>query len=431
MECHFQIFVNDEWTDCATLSLRAGVGAGNVNNLGSVFEYDLDYAFGLTPEPVSLRFPVDADRHLLARWPAFFYDLIPQGSGRKFLLGQLGLADGPQADFQLVCAGAFNPIGRVRAREAVEYFHYHIQRHDAQGMDRGFSMDEIVERGEAFHERMMIHSMLAAGTTGVQGAAPKYLLTVDRQGLWHADGALSDQDAGSHFIVKRPRGNSAADKKVLKNEAAYMRVAAAMGIRTHGMLRHHDDMLFIPRFDRLVADGKVLRLHQESAASLAGLVGFDARPSQFALLGALRAVVTDKTGDTIEFLKRDVLNLAMRNTDNHARNTAVQKIGAEVRLTPLFDFAPMYLDPEGISRAARWYDPGTGKELTVWGDVIRALELQAGEADRITLALYRFGAELKGLDGHMQEAGVDADIIAYLQANIVEQIRQLSLLGEK
>jgi serine/threonine-protein kinase HipA len=419
MECHFQIFVNNTWTDCATVSIQ---------DARSIFEYDLDYAFGQVMEPVSLRFPVDADRHILARRPAFFYDLIPQGSGRKFLLGQLGLADGPGADLALLRAGAFNPIGRVRVAQAVAYFQAHVNRHDAQGMDQGFTLDDIVQGGEAFHERMMVHGMLAAGTTGVQGAAPKYLLTMDWQGLWHADGALPDAAAAAHFIVKRPRGNTAADRKVLKNEAAYMQVAAAMGLHTHGALQHHDGLLFIPRFDRIVEAGTVRRLHQESAASLAGIVGFDTRPSQFALLTAIRAVVTDKTGDTIEFLKRDVLNLAMRNTDNHARNTAVQKIGDVISLTPLFDFAPMYLDPEGIPRAARWYHPLTRKELTAWCDVVRALDLQTGETDRIVLELVRFGAQLGGLMGHMQQAGVDEDIITYLLPHIDEQIRQLCAL---
>lgn len=428
MACHFQIFVNDQWIDCAALTAReAGKRPGNA---GSVFEYDLDYAFGDTLEPVSLRLPVDANHHTFGHWPAFFYDLIPQGSGRKFLLGQLQLVDGPGADFALVCAGAFNPIGRVRVAEAVKYFDLHILRHDARGMDRGFTLAEIIERGEAFHERMMIHSMLAAGTTGVQGAAPKYLLTMDRQGLWHADGALPDAEAASHFIVKRPRGTSEADKKVLRNEAAYMQVAAAMGIRTHGKLERHDDSLFIPRFDRLVENGKVIRFHQESAASLAGLIGFDARPSQFELLHALRNVVTDKTADTIEFLKRDVLNLAMRNTDNHARNTAVQKAGHEIRLTPLFDFAPMYLDPEGIARAARWYHPVTKKELTEWRDVIAALEFEPGEAARILFELWKFGGQMNELENHMKQAGVDGDIIAFLRPNIEEQIRQLRSIGD-
>lgn len=427
MECHFQIFVDDRWIDCATISAQAP--APQRGNAGSVFEYDLDYAFGNIMEPVSLRFPVDADRHVQPHWPAFFYDLIPQGSGRKFLLGQLGLNDGPEADFPLVCAGAFNPIGRLRVAEAVKYCQDHIKRHDSGGMDSGFTLQEILERGEAFHERMMIHSMLAAGTTGVQGAAPKYLLTKDRHELWHADAALPDEEAASHFIVKRPRGTSAADKKVLKNEAAYMCVASAMGIRTFGMLEHHDDLLFIPRFDRIVEEGKVIRRHQESAASLAGLVGFDARPGQFELLNAIRTVVTDKTGETIEFLKRDVLNLAMRNTDNHARNTAVQKVGNEIRLTPLFDFAPMYLDPEGITRAARWYHSSTRKELTEWSDVIGALALDAGEAERIRLELFHFGIQMKQLAGHMERAGVDEDIIAYLKQNIDKQIQQLVSLG--
>jgi len=74
-----------------------------------------------------------------------------------------------------------------------------------------------------------------------------------------------------------------------------MTVARAVGLRTEGQLRYQDDTLFIPRFDRRIRDGKVLRLHQESAASLAGIVGFEATPSQFDLLQALRAVVSDKT----------------------------------------------------------------------------------------------------------------------------------------
>lgn len=75
----------------------------------------------------------------------------------------------------------------------------------------------------------------------------------------------------------------------------------------------------------------------------------------------------DRSADqTLDYLCRDVLNLAMRNTENHARNTAVQQLGNTLRLTPLYDFAPMYLDPDGIARTARWHHPRGGRELTVW-----------------------------------------------------------------
>jgi serine/threonine-protein kinase HipA len=419
MDCHFQIFIEGRWHDAATLSEQG------------VFEYELDYAFDPAAAPLSLCYPVNAQRYQRGHWPAFFYDLIPQGAGRKFLLGKLALSDGPGADFALVAAGAFNTIGRVRVAEAVEYFYKHIQQHNTEGTDRGFTMGEILARGDEFHERMMVHSMLAAGTTGVQGAAPKYLLTQDHHGLWHADGALPDGEAAAHYIVKRPRGPSADDKKVLRNEAAYMRVAEAMGIRTQGVVEHHGDSLFIPRFDRMAAAGQVIRLHQESAASLAGQLGFDAKPSQFDLLAAIRRVVSDKTAETIEFLKRDVLNLAMRNTDNHARNTAVQVAGDVVRLTPLFDFAPMYLDPEGITRAARWYHPETRKELGDWTAILEVLGCEDEERGAIEGALHAFGARLENLEAMMRGAGVEDDIVAFLHQSIETQLRQLAALGGK
>ena len=428
MECHFQIFHEGMWKDCGLLTLLEPAG-GNPRT-ATLFEYDLDYAFEKKVEPVSLRFPVTADMQRLAQWPAFVFDLIPQGSGRAYLLGQLELADGPAADFPLMCAGAFNPIGCVRVAEAVQYYEQHLARHETDKPIHGLSLEDIIGRGEVFHERMLVHSMLAAGSLGVQGAAPKYLLTTDHDGMWHADGALADERAAAHFIVKRARGKTPSDDKVLRNEAAYMRVASAMGLRTAGELRYQEDTLFIPRFDRIVQDGKVLRLHQESAASLAGIVGFEASPSQFELLQALRAVVCDKTTETIEFLKRDILNLAMRNTDNHARNTAVQKIGANVRLTPLFDFAPMYLDPAGIARAARWYHPVSKKELHAWPAILAAMDMADVERNHIQVELHRFGQRLVELERHMQQAGVDDDIVAFLRPHIATQIEQLIALGE-
>lgn len=427
MKCHLQIFLAGCWRDCATLTVPEP-SRGGIKTIAH-FEYDLDYAFAADSEPVSLALPVDTRHHTLPAWPAFLYDLIPQGNGRKYLLGMLGLSDGKASDFALLCAGAFNPIGRVRVREAVDYYAQHTARHATQGMDQGWEMQQLLMRDDSFAERMMIQGMLAAGTTGVQGVAPKYLLTQDHAGLWHADGVLPDADAAAHFIVKLPRAGGHIDKKILRNEAAYMRVARAMGLRVHSDLAHRQDMLFVPRFDRSARQGQVLRHHQESAASVAGIIGYDMRPSQFQLLHALRRVVTDKQADTIEFLKRDVLNLAMRNTDNHARNTAIQKIGDVVQLSPLFDFAPMYLDPEGIARTARWYHPRSGKELRAWCDVVEALDL--GDAERVAIlaSLAAFGDQLDGLAACMQEAGVDDDIIVHLQPGIAEQVRQLRALG--
>lgn len=422
MNCHIEIFHENQWTEAAEVSFSDLVHQG-FRSSTCVFEYDLDYAFGDALPPVSLAFPVDAGRHNMETWPAFLYDLVPQGNGRKFLLGRLQLADTQASDLPLLCAGAFNPIGRLRIKEAVQYFEKHVERHAL--MTEGFEFDDLLARGPDFHETMMVHGMLAAGGTGVQGVAPKYLLTEGLNGRWYPDAALSDNQARGHYIVKRPRGTTAADSKVLRNEALYMEVARRFGIRTAEPLKLHGDMLFIPRFDRVIQDAKVLRLHQESLASIAGLVGFGVQANQFHLLAAIRRVVNSPVDETIEFIKRDVLNQAMRNTDNHSRNTAVQTVGGMTRLTPLFDFAPMYLDPEGIVRAARWYHPGTRSEMRQWEEILQNLGLPPHELQQLVEALVCFGEQLATLPDCMREVGIDTDIIDFLLPSIAAQRTQL------
>ena len=182
------------------------------------------------------------------------------------------------------------------------------------------------------------------------------------------------------------------------------------------------------RFDRRAQDGGVLRFHQESTASIAGLRGFGIQANQFQLLAAIRGVVDAPLEETIEFLQRDVLNLAMRNTDNHARNTAVQTVDGVTRMTPLFDFAPMYLDPEGITRASRWYHPQTGKELQHWKEVLQQLPLPVPEQEQLTEALIGFGERLGGLQDCMRDVGVDEDIVEFVGPGIEKQRIQLLAL---
>lgn len=73
--------------------------------------------------------------------------------------------------------------------------------------------------------------------------------------------------------------------------------------------------------------------------------------------------------EVLEYIKRDIANLALGNKDNHARNTAVQRdFDGRIALTPLYDFAPMYLHPDGIARRIRWRDEQGGRPD--WGRVL-------------------------------------------------------------
>ena len=118
----------------------------------------------------------------------------------------------------------------------------------------------------------------------------------------------------------------------------------------------------------------------------------------------------------------------MRNTDNHSRNTAVQTIDGITHLTPLFDFAPMYLDPEGIVRAARWYHPTTRNELRQWEDILPLLGLPAHELQQLVEVLVCFGEQLQTLPDCMHELGIDVDIIDFLLPGVEAQRTQLLAL---
>jgi serine/threonine-protein kinase HipA len=106
----------------------------------------------------------------------------------------------------------------------------------------------------------------------------------------------------------------------------------------------------------------------------------------------------------------------------------VHTVDGVTRITPLFDFAPMYLDPEGITRAARWYHLDTGKEQQRWEDILAQLALPRQEQQQLVDSLARFGAQLAALPDCMRELGVDEDIVDFVTPNIAAQRTQLLAL---
>lgn len=306
-------------------------------------DYLPDYLFGQkVPQPIAFGMPLDYVPDVFIEGPAgpyvdrrplpFLYDLVPQGPGRRFLVQQLGTMDRESLMLPLLMRGAFNPIGHLRVASAREFYRSHARANKHETKRHGVSLREILRQPDRFIRCLTSEAMLAAGTTGVQGVAPKFLLATDEEGLWHPDMHVTDQKAIEHWQVKMPRSPSDRDRLVLRNEAAYFRLAAACGLRSIAAPMLHGDLLFVRRFDRARVNGRLLRLHQESLASVNGMRGFGTTVSQQTLLTALRSVVSDPLQETLEFLKRDVLNLAMRNTDNHAqyRHTTPARWGNSV-----------------------------------------------------------------------------------------------------
>lgn len=421
METFIELHINGEWLRAAEIV--------HVGEYRATFEYLPEYVFGETQAPVSIAIPPTMDRTGFAEdgdapaCPAFMFDLVPQGLGRKYLLQQLRMADTNASDLPLAMHGAFNPIGNIRLTSAVDYFNQWREK-NPDDTAHGFTIDEIVNRSDEFVEHIWLHAMLAAGTTGVQGAAPKFLLTQNTEGMWFADAALPDNQSVKHWIVKRPRGRHPDDITILYNEAAYHAVAGKCGLRATGNCFVRGNMLFFERFDRAVENGAVTRLHQESILSAAGVPGFPAGVSNFTFADAISRHATFKAKELAEFIGRDILNRAMKNTDNHGRNTSIQILqDGTVQLTPIYDFSPMFMDPEMIPRSCRWSIDG--REIHDLNEILYAINAADDVKQAILQVLSPFAENLQKLAGVMDECGVEKKIIKACEASIEAQVKFL------
>ncbi len=426
MKADIEIFYQNDWHLAATFTLLGAAAWELGYRAPGLLAYDTEFAVdhinqsGVTA--VSACYPVDFALIKTATWPAFLLDLLPSGAGRRALLNFLKQADrGPKSDWQLLIQGAGNPPGNLRIKQAAELLDHY--------QHPGFDKSEIIKRAEMFIEYARGHGAPVFGSTGAQGDAPKFLLTLDYNNHWHADGVLPDSQALNHFIVKFPRGHLDSDKAVLRNEAAYYRVAKIVGLRVHALPEYINNTLFIPRFDRKTEQKKVIRYGQESLCSLAGVADFGQAIPMEILCDAFMPHVTHPKQELKEFLLRDVMNVALGNTDNHARNTAVSKYtDGSIALSPLYDFAPMILDEQGIARVSRWSE-GEFAGFPEWGTIAEVVAKRFSSyqvnSDELRKLFFDFAKITEQLPDIMHEASVDSDLIKRLGGRIKDVTRAL------
>ncbi|MBK7000031.1 MAG: HipA domain-containing protein [Rhodoferax sp.] len=440
--CTVQLFCDGVWHDVASVALLGPEQDGWQARTYSGYSVDWAVNFPAVRDAhaLSCQMPVGLEPLLLPHWPGFLIDMLPQGFGRAEVLRRIHLSTtaAESADWRLLKAGAGNPVGNLRVKEAAQWLL------DNTGAIRGFTDEDVASRGEDFAEYLAAHGLFVAGSSGVQGEWPKILLTRARDGLLYLDHTLPDDQASAHYIVKFGRGSNAALANILRHEVTYMELARLLGLRVHASLVLQQRALFIPRFDRVVQSGGVVRLAQESIATLTGLPGFGALPSHDQVCWELMARCTHPEAEVLEYIKRDVANLALGNKDNHARNTAVQRdYAGGVWLTPLHDFAPMFLHPDGIARRIRWVDndggsPDWGKVLSRVCEISTEIQPKARRTrKKITPALRRevlvaglkaMVPALRDIARHGAHMGLDGAVLNHLRAGILAQAERLDAL---
>lgn len=368
-----QVYIDATWRDAMVLSFDSPEkGFESRCSFGYEQSYLADnYESTGTPfaKAVSARLPLDWDGWR-SNAPAFVYDIAPAGAAKRFLMARIG-RDKPaniDAALYLLARSTPAPIGNMRIKESAEA----VDPREAMGFER----QDVIARDNRFLEYAYEQGAAIGGATGAGGEAPKLLLAQNKSGLLYPDAVLEDAEVTQHWFVKFARNKgSKTDQDILRSEYHYYKALQDLGIETIeaqslALEEATKPSLWMKRFDRRVTDQRIERLAVESVYSLANITTPGSAMDHIEVIRLLAklwrgAGQVDEIPDLVaDYLRRDLINKILGNSDNHGRNTAIIRGTDSFRLAPIYDLAPMVMDDEGVTRTTKW-----PKELERAGDV--------------------------------------------------------------
>ncbi len=223
--------------------------------------------------------------------------------------------------------------------------------------------------------------------------------------------------------MKFPRGNrTAIDQDILRAEYHYYHALADLGVSTIDtekmMLKEGDryPSLWLPRFDVDFEDGEVVRYGLESVYSIlekepgAPINHFDAIRNLCGIFGQLEGTPFSSQEFVNEWVYRDFLSVVFGNSDNHGRNTAFIKKPGVIELSPIYDFAPMRADPEGVIRITTWGSPFEEGGNFDWIGIANGLQ-DVADPELIISKLKEMANMLSGLKENLRARGVPESIL--------------------
>ncbi len=266
------------------------------------------------------------------------------------------------------------PIGNLRVKESLP------KRYDISD-SLYFTEEDVKNRASDFLDYAQQRGAAAGGATGAGGEAPKLLLrcgtekSTGEKKIWIDSFQDDNTNQDIHYLVKYPRGSKTlVDCNILRAEFHYYHQLTELGVETipvkNMRLKEGENYpsLWLPRFDVRFNKQQFERFGMESVYSILGKgagVTLDHETTIRILIEKItQSHMVKYQGDTfdvqafvIEWVKRDLLNILFGNSDNHGRNTAFLKGNGFIKLAPIYDFAPMKADPEGIARTTKWQAP--------------------------------------------------------------------------
>ncbi|WP_445773519.1 type II toxin-antitoxin system HipA family toxin [Shewanella sp.] len=421
-----QALIQQQWLDIASLTLvNPKKGLSSQTRLGYELDYAVDWLNYNDEHACSLTLPIQIMiEHEADRWFGFLEDIAPAGAARRYLVNYWGiqLLSPAEQDSFLLEKATIAPVGNLRIKQSLPTLPPDSTLHL-----RKFSVNDIVERESNFLEYAQEMGAISGGATGAGGEAPKLLLRASEQNEIWIDTFQTQHDiADAHYLVKFPRGRRTQDDcDILRAEYHFYHELTAMGFNTISI----KDMkllegsrypsLWLPRFDTAWNGNHWERFGLESIFSVLNEPA-GSYLNHFMVIRSVCSVLqkqsnTFNTADFVcEWLTRDLLNIAFGNSDNHGRNTALLKQPNNIWLSPIYDFAPMKLDPENVTRTTKWDPPFEEGGEYRWQAITDELN-DLCPRETSLLALKKTAEKLVGLQQRLHARGVPERVLDVIQ----------------
>jgi len=282
---------------------------------------------------------------------AFFANLLPEGGLRHLICRRLGLSE--DNDFGLLsaiggdCAGALSLRPRGVAEAAADY--------------RPLDEKELAKAAIGSPSVLAVFTGVKGFRLSLAGAQDKLPVRIDGEKLFLPVGS-----AASTHILKFANRDFA---HLPANEAFMALLARELGLEAAPIeLRRvgKQPVAVVTRYDRIVKDGKVSRLHQED---LCQALGRDPRrkyekeggPSVPECVNLIAAHSADPLVDIKAVLDWQVFNVIAGNCDGHGKNLSLLYEPTGIRLAPRYDLvctrAYHSLDRDLAMSVAGLFDP--------------------------------------------------------------------------
>ena len=305
------------------------VVAGRLRRLGNTYRFGYGESYLVRDDAISLfapELPLKPgwiDPHDGMEMAGCLSDASPDSWGQRVIIARLTGVQGRAADditfdkLTFLLESGSNRIGGLDFQiSATEY----VPRSETATLDELHAAAEALQAGELSKE---LAAALVDGTA-VGGARPKVLVI----------------DGDTEYIAKL--STSTDSYPVVKAEAVGLELARRIGIPVpHSRVVRSlgRDVLLVERFDRPDAGARRLLVSGLTMLKFSDFLG--ARYSSYPeILDVLRQWAPSGRHLGQSLFERVVFNVAIGNTDDHARNHAAFWDGQHLELTPAYDLCP-------------------------------------------------------------------------------------------